>query len=92
MVVADLSMAVSEGVGDRYLVTAWCWRYASRCVPWSSVSVLYVEVKSLILVSVSCRILSCVSSSEKLKGRKPAYLTWNLARAYSTWVFDVVIL
>ena len=92
MVKAALWRALADGVGDRYLVTVWCWRYASRFVTWSSGRVLYSDVKSLILVNVSYRILSCVSSSEKLKGRKPASLTWNLASAYSTWVFDDVVL
>ena len=66
MVKADLSMLWAEGGGDRYLVTAWCCRYAIMCVTWYFVRVIYSEAMSLILVINSCSKASCVSSSEKL--------------------------
>ena len=66
MVKADLSMLRAEGGGERYLVTAWCCRYAIICVTWFSVRVLYPEAKSLILDINSCSKASCVCSSEKL--------------------------
>ena len=66
MVKADLSKLRAEGEGDRYLVTAWCCRYAIMCVTWFSVRVLYPEAKSLSLDISSCSRPSCVSNSEKL--------------------------